>query len=126
MPRRTHFAGARPDLPFSEGVLIDDTLYLAGQIGLDERGRVPDDPDDEARRVLDAIKGALAKAEMTMDDLVYVQIFCSDLSHYARFNAVYRTYFTELPARAFLGSGKLLFDARFEVQGIAVRRGARR
>ena len=38
--------------------------------------------------VLDAIKGTLEEAGMTMDDLVYVQIFCSDVSHYASFNEV--------------------------------------
>jgi enamine deaminase RidA (YjgF/YER057c/UK114 family) len=60
---------------------------------------------------------------MSMDDLVSVQVFCSDVAHYDTFNRVYRTYFTkEFPARAFLGAGTLLFDARFEVQGIAVRR----
>jgi 2-iminobutanoate/2-iminopropanoate deaminase len=119
---RKHFSGARPDLPFSESVLAGDTLYLAGQIGLDDAGKVPADAEEEARRVMDKVKRAVERAGLTMDDLVYVQIFCSDVSHYATFNAVYRTYFKELPARAFIGSGKLLFDARFEVQGIAVRR----
>lgn len=59
-----------------------------------------------------------------MDDLVFVQVFCSDVVHYAAFNAVYRTFFTkEFPARAFYGvGGPLLFNARFEVQGIAVKR----
>jgi 2-iminobutanoate/2-iminopropanoate deaminase len=57
-----------------------------------------------------------------MDNLLSVQIFCSDVSLFEAFNVVYRTYFkNEFPARAFLGSGKLLFDARFEVQGIAAR-----
>ena len=60
---------------------------------------------------------------MTMDDIVSVQVFCTDLSHYQAFNDVYRTYFTqEYPARAFVGISTLLFDARFEVQGIAVKR----
>jgi 2-iminobutanoate/2-iminopropanoate deaminase len=62
---------------------------------------------------------------MTMDDLVYVQVFCSDVSQFPKFNAVYRTYFKrerEFPARAFIGSGNLLFEGRFEVQGIAVKR----
>jgi enamine deaminase RidA (YjgF/YER057c/UK114 family) len=54
---------------------------------------------------MDAVKATLTAAGMTMDDLVYVQIFCSDVAHYTAFNAVYRTYFTQLPARAFLGSG---------------------
>jgi 2-iminobutanoate/2-iminopropanoate deaminase len=44
------------------------------------------------------------------------------VSLFEKFNAVYRTYFDgEFPARAFLGAGRLLFDARFEVQGIAAR-----
>ena len=47
----------------------------------------------------------------------------ADVAHYDAFNKVYRGFFKqEYPARAFLGSGKLLFGARFEVQGIAVKR----
>jgi 2-iminobutanoate/2-iminopropanoate deaminase len=62
-------------------------------------------------------------AGMTMDDLVSVQVHSSDVEDYAAFNEVYRTFFTEtFPARAFLGAGTLLFGARFEVLGIAVRR----
>jgi reactive intermediate/imine deaminase len=121
--RRRHFPPPRPDLPFSDAVLAGDTLYLAGKIGLDPgTGKPPADVDAEARLVLDAVKSTLAAAGMTMDELVHVQVFCSDVAHFAAFNAVYETYFTRLPARAFLGSGKLLFDARFEVQGIAVAR----
>jgi enamine deaminase RidA (YjgF/YER057c/UK114 family) len=59
---------------------------------------------------------------MTMEHLVSLQIFCTDVSLFDQFNAVYRTYFTgKLPTRAFLGSGTLLFNARFELQGIAVK-----
>jgi 2-iminobutanoate/2-iminopropanoate deaminase len=72
--------------------------------------------------VLDGLKRTLESAGLTMDDLVSVQIFCSDVSLFEQFNVVYRTYFkTDFPARAFLGSGRLLFDALFEVQGIAAR-----
>jgi 2-iminobutanoate/2-iminopropanoate deaminase len=110
-------------LPFSAAVKVGDTLYLSGTIGLDEDGRVPDSAAEEARLVLDSLKSTLEKAGMSMDDLAYVQIFCSDVFHYEAFNEVYRTYFTgEFPARAFIGAGTLLFDARFEVQAIAVRR----
>ena len=109
--------------PYSGAVLIGDTLHLAGAIGLDENLEVPDDPADEARNVMNAIKRNVEAAGMTMDDLVSVQVFCSDVAHYQAFNDVYRTFFTqEYPARAFIGAGTLLFDARFEVQGIAVRR----
>jgi 2-iminobutanoate/2-iminopropanoate deaminase len=109
--------------PFSGAVLVGNTLYLSGDIGIDQAQRVPDAADQEARNVLDSVQRTLQKAGMTMDDLVVVQVFCSDVAHYDAFNKVYRTYFKkELPARAFIGSGKLLFGARFEVQGIAVKR----
>ncbi len=110
-------------LPFSGAVLVGNTLYLSGAIGLDENQQVPSTPEAEARLVLNSMQSTLEAAGMTMDDLVSVQVFCSDVAHYAAFNAVYRTYFTrEFPARAFIGAGTLLFDARFEVQGIAVKR----
>jgi hypothetical protein len=50
-------------------------------------------------------------------------VFSPDLSTYDTFNGVYREFFRgPFPARAFIGSGPLLLGARFEVQGIAVRR----
>jgi 2-iminobutanoate/2-iminopropanoate deaminase len=110
-------------LPFSGAVLVGGTLYLSGAIGLDENQQVPATAEEEARNVLNRIKGRLEEAGMTMDDLVSVQVFCSDVAHYDAFNRIYRTFFSgEFPARAFLGSGTLLFGARFEVQGIAVKR----
>jgi reactive intermediate/imine deaminase len=116
-------SGDSEGLPFSGAVMVGNTLYLSGAIGLDENQEVPSTAEEEARNVLNRIKSRLEAAGMTMDDLVSVQIFCSDVAHYDAFNAVYRTFFTrEYPARAFLGSGTLLFGARCEVQGIAVRR----
>jgi reactive intermediate/imine deaminase len=109
--------------PFSGAVLVGNTLYLSGKIGLTPDRKVPATAAEEARLVLDDVKATLGAAGMTMDDLVTVQIFCSDVSHYDAFNRVYRTYFTrEFPARAFIGAGTLLFGARFEVQAIAVKR----
>ena len=85
-------------------------------------GVPPSTAEEEARLVLDGVQSTLEAAGLTMNDLLSVQIFCSDVTLFEKFNVVYRTYFQEdFPARAFLGSGKLLFDARFEVQGIAGR-----
>jgi 2-iminobutanoate/2-iminopropanoate deaminase len=115
---------ATSGLPFSDSVLVDDTLYLAGRIGLEpDTGKPPADPKAEARLALDGLQRTLAKAGMTMDDLVYVQVFCSDLALFDDWNQVYRGYFKkDFPARAFIGSGPLLRGGRFEVQGIAVKR----
>ncbi len=109
--------------PFSGAVLIGDTLYLSGALGLEANQQLPATVEAEATNVLNNIQKTLGEGGMTMDDLVYVQIFCSDVAHYDAFNKIYRGYFKQdYPARAFLGSGKLLFGARFEVQGIAVKR----
>jgi reactive intermediate/imine deaminase len=116
--------GAISNLPFSDGVLVGNTLYLSGRIGLDPKtNKPPEDVEEEAKLALDGIQATLQQAGMSMDDLVYVQVFCSDVNHFQKFNSVYRAYFKrEFPARAFIGSGNLLFGGRFEVQGIAVKR----
>jgi len=114
-----------PKLPFSGAILAGNTLYLSGRIGLDAKtGQAPADVDDEIRILLDHIKATLAEAGMTMDDLVYVQIACTDLSLYDKFNAAYRSYFSakDLPAREFIGAASLLRGGHFEVQAIAVKR----
>lgn len=116
----------RPDgdgPPFSSAVRIGDTLYLSGDIGLDEEGKVPATAKAEAQLLLDSIKGTLEAAGFSMDDLVSVTIYCSDVEHYDDFNQVYRSYFKkEFPARAFVGAGRLLFGARFEMQAVAIKR----
>jgi len=110
--------------PFSDAVLVGDTLYLAGRIGFKPGTRqVPDTPEEEAKLVLDDYKRVLAEAGMTMDDLVSVTVFCSDVKLFDQWNKVYPAYFgKDLPARAFIGSGPLLFGAHFEMTGIAVRK----
>ncbi len=106
-------------LPFSGAVLVGNTLYLSGVLG----GSATSTAEEASRAALDNMKATLEAAGMTMDDLVSVQIFAADLADYGAFNTVYRTYFTrEFPARAFLGAGSLLNNARFEVIGIAVQR----
>jgi enamine deaminase RidA (YjgF/YER057c/UK114 family) len=83
---------------------------------------VPDDPREEARLMLDGFKEVLTAQRLSMSDLVYVQIFTPDVSLFGTFNDIYLTYFDgKLPARAFLGSGSLLFGARFEMIGIAAK-----
>jgi 2-iminobutanoate/2-iminopropanoate deaminase len=109
--------------PFSNAILAGDTLYLAGNIGLDPKtGRAPERIEDEIKLLLDGYKTTLAAGGMTMDDLVYVQVYCTDLVYYDKFNAAYRAYFSkDFPARAFIGAGSLLRGGHFEMQAIAVR-----
>jgi 2-iminobutanoate/2-iminopropanoate deaminase len=110
-------------LPFSDGVLVGNTLYIAGHIGLDPKtGKPPAGTEEEVKLAMDGVKEVVEQAGMTMDDVVSIQVFCPDLSLYETFNTVYRTYFHDaFPARAFLGSGPLLRGAKFEIMGIAVK-----
>src|SRR3984957_451658 len=111
-------------LPFSGAILAGNTLYLSGRIGLDAKtGKAPAEIDEEIKLLLDHVKATLQQAGMSMDDLTYVQIPCTDLSLYDKFNAAYRGYFTtkELPAREFIGAATLLRGGHFEIPAIAVR-----
>jgi 2-iminobutanoate/2-iminopropanoate deaminase len=111
-------------LPFSDAVLVGDTLYLAGRIGIDPKtGKVPPAVDEELKLLFAEFKAVLEQAGMTFDDLVWVQVFSPDLSLWDHFNTEYLKYFSKdrLPARAFLGSAPLLLGGRFEMMGIAVK-----
>ena len=128
-PQTTRKAFNAPDkvvqVPFSDGILAGNTLYLAGRIGLDPKtGQPPAAIEDEIKLMLDSLKGTLTQAGMSMDDLVYVQIACTDLSLFDRFNPIYKSYFAtkDLPAREFIGAASLLRGGHFELQAIAVRR----
>src|SRR5438309_11954443 len=87
-------SGDRKALPFSEGVLVGNTLYIAGHIGLDAKTNLPPaSAEDEAQLVMDGIKQTVESAGLTMDDVVSLQIFCTDLKLYDTFNRVYKSYF---------------------------------
>ena len=117
-------SGDRKPLPFSEGVLVGNTLYIAGHIGLDPKTDMPPaSAEEEARLVMDGIKQTVESAGLSMDDVVSMQVFCTDLKLYDTFNGVSSSYFHhDYPARAFLGTANLLRNGRYEVMGIAVKR----
>src|SRR5260370_24571496 len=87
-------AGRPVQAPVSDGILVGNTLYLAGRIRLHPKtGKSPEKIEDEINIVLDSEKNALATAGMTIDHLVNVQISCTNLSLFDKFNPIYKKYF---------------------------------
>ena len=85
--RYINLPNRRGNLPFSDAVMIGDTVYLAGSIGLRPgTTEVTNDPTEEAQLMLDGVRAVLSESKMGMEDLVYVQIFCSDVSLFETFN----------------------------------------
>jgi 2-iminobutanoate/2-iminopropanoate deaminase len=115
--------GSLAGLPFSQAVLVGNTLYVAGHIGVDNAsGQAPADVDREIELLFEQFRATLAQAGMKMDDLVSADVYCTDLSLYDKFNTSYRKQFArDFPARAFVGVASLLRGAHFEMQGVAVK-----
>lgn len=103
--------------PYSPGILVDGTLYAAGQIGAEPKsGKIPQDFEDEVRRCLDNVGLILKEAGMSFADVVSVQVYLTDMDLFQRMNAVYTTYFREpRPARTTVGVAKLVGAARIEI-----------
>lgn len=113
-----------PGAPFTPGVLVDGTLYVAGQTGRDlKSGKVPEDFEAEVRQTLDSIGIILREAKMNYADVVAVQIYLTDMDLFQRMNAVYTTYFKEQrPSRTTVGVTKLAgAGARIEITVTARR-----
>jgi 2-iminobutanoate/2-iminopropanoate deaminase len=107
-----------PSPNFSQGILADGTLYVAGQIGSDlKTNAVPESFEDEVKLCLDRIGIILKAGGMDFKDAVSVQVYLTDIGLFARMNAVYTKYFTEpRPARTTVGVTKLAAPtARIEI-----------
>lgn len=101
-------AGA-PAPMFSPGVLVNGTLYVAGQLGTDPKTRqIPDEFDEEVKNSLNAIGNILKAGGMDYSDVVSVTVYLTDMDLFQKMNAVYATYFkTDRPVRAAVGVAKL-------------------
>jgi 2-iminobutanoate/2-iminopropanoate deaminase len=103
---------------FSAGVLVDGTLYCAGQIGQDPKTKeVPADFESEVKLLLNNVGIILKAGGMTFKDVVSVQVYLTDMDLFARMNAVYTTFFPDpRPARTTVGVTKLaLAGAHIEI-----------
>jgi 2-iminobutanoate/2-iminopropanoate deaminase len=110
--------------PYSQAILVDGTLYLAGQIALDpSSGKLVEGGIEvQTRRVMQNLNAVLDAAGYQFDDVVQTQVFLSNLNHYKAMNSVYATYFEERPpARAVVEAARIPRDALVEIMMVAQR-----
>lgn len=110
--------------PYSQAIRAGNTLYLAGQVGLDpETGElVGNDIESQSRQALDNLQAVLEEAGFGLEEVVEVQVFLTNIDDYGTFNEIYATYFEESPpARAVVGIDRLPLDAKVEIKMTAVK-----
>lgn len=105
---------------YSQAVRCGDVVYFAGQIGLDPASmQLVDGIDAQIHRVFQNLQAVAAAAGGSLDDFTKVNIFLTDLGHFAKVNEIMATYFREpYPARAAVGIASLPRGALVEIDGI--------
>ncbi len=109
--------------PYSQAVLMDKTLYISGQLGIQpESGELAGTIEDETHQSLKNIGAILAAAGMDYSHVVKTTIFVSDLSCFATVNGIYQEYFNEnCPARACVQVAALPKGGLVEIEAVAVK-----
>ena len=114
-----------PDAPaaigtYSQAVRVDDTVYLSGQIGLDPSTmQMAEGIEAQIHRVFQNLRAVAYAAGGSLDDVVKLNIYLTDLAHFAKVNEIMATYFRQpYPARAAVGVAALPRDALVEVDGV--------
>ena len=110
--------------PYSQAMLVGNTLYLSGQLGFDPAtGKMVDGGvAAQAEQALKNVMAVLQEANMSMQDVVQVQVFLADIADFAAVNEVYKTYFTEpYPARAAFQAGALPAGGSVEILVTAIK-----
>src|SRR5208337_2626642 len=114
--------GTVEGLPFSNGILVGNTLYVAGQEGLDNGKLRPGGIGPETQAALENIKKIVQGAGLEMTDVVSVNVYLADIAEFGEMNKVYKTFFPEpRPARATVQVAALVSNARVEITAIAVK-----
>ena len=119
--------GVRVVGPYSPGVLAGDFLYVSGQGGRDADGRLPDTIEGQVRQTLLNLKGIVEAGGLTLQHVVYSQVYLTDMAHHEVMDRVWREFFPSAPpARAVVGVHRLPTDIAVEINAVAYRDLARR
>jgi reactive intermediate/imine deaminase len=114
--------GVKPIGPYSPGILVGDFLYVSGQGGRDAAGTLPSTIESEVRGTLQNVKAIVEAAGLTMEHVVYSQVYLNDMAHFDAVDRVWKEFFAKAPpARAVLGVYRLPTDIAVEINAVAFR-----
>ena len=113
----------KPVGPYSQAVIHNGLVYCSGQIAInpDTGALVLDSIEQETKQVLTNLKAVLEAAKSSLEDVIKVSIFVSDIRQFDAINAVYETFFSaSKPARALVQVAALPKNVNIEVEAIAI------
>lgn len=116
--------GGNENYPFSSAARAGNLLFLSGQLGIvpGQDDLVPGGIAAETKQVMDNIQNRTESSGFKMNNIIKCTVFLADMSEWAAFNDVYRTYFSKpFPARSAVAVRGLAADARVEVECIAAK-----
>lgn len=111
--------------PYSQAIEANGFVFASGQIPIDPAtgAFVPGGVEEQVEQVLKNMKAVLAAADCTLSDVVKTTVFLTDMGDFAKVNAVYGKYFTDLcPSRSAVQVGALPKGALIEMEAIAVKK----
>ena len=111
-------------LPFSNGMVVGKTLYIAGHEGEDASGKlVPGGITPETKAALENIGKVVKAAGFELKDIVSVTVYLADIHDFPEMNSVYATFMPDpKPVRATIQAAALVGNARIEISAIAVKK----
>ncbi len=113
----------KQNAPFSDVVETKDFLFLSGQIGMDHSTRTLVDGGIEAetKQTIENIKAVLERHNSSLDKVVKCTVVLSDINDFSAFNTIYKSYFTNKPARTTFAASGLARNAKIEIECLAAK-----
>ena len=114
--------GPKPVGPYSPGIFAGDFLYVSGQGARDKEGKLPDTVEGQVRQTLENVKGIVEAAGLSMEHVVYSQVYLHDIGNYEAMDRIWKDYFAKAPpARSVLGVHRMPTDTPVEISAVAYR-----
>jgi reactive intermediate/imine deaminase len=115
-------AGAKPVGPYSPGILAGDFLYVSGQGTRNAAGESPEGAEDRVRASLRNVQSIVQAAGLTMEHVVYSQVYLHSSVSYEVLGKVWKEFFPKNPpARATLGVHRMPTETTVEINAVAIR-----